>query len=339
MTIPQLQNLLCDKFFIKQIIKRIKERSDRLSYSTTRRSSEFAQFYSSNNSKLTWQDTFQNILDMENSNIQSAALDYEKLGNIASIICENLLVTIEELEIPYEMAYIQQIIDTMPVIFVSNEHMHAFINLHEFVFITGALEYILSPAEATSVSSVGETEDSISCEIVTTSPNEPQESSKSKTGQPALIAKFPGIVDVVADFIKQHGFSAQYRRRTETGYSSGVSVSQIRDHFFENVDGLKEHDISPSTLRRIFEAPHQGRLASQRYMGYINARVGMKANSYQEFHQDAHYLFARNKQRREFTELFKDDISIFSMGDMNKIKVGPPAASRYHQLRLKFRHA
>ena len=200
MTIPQLQNLLCDKFVIKQIKKRIKERSDRLSYSTTRRSSEFAQFYSSNNSKLTWQDTFQNIFDMENSNIQSAALDYEKLGNIASIICENLLVTIKELEIPSEMAYIQQIIDTMPVIFVSNEHMHAFINLHEFVFIPGSLEYILSPAKATSVSSVGETEDSISCETLTTSPNEPQESSKSKTGQPAIIAKFPGIVDVVADF-------------------------------------------------------------------------------------------------------------------------------------------
>ena len=68
MTIPQLQNLLCDKFVIKQIKKRIKERSDRLSYSTTQRSSEFAQFYSLNNSKLIWQDTFQNILDMENSN-------------------------------------------------------------------------------------------------------------------------------------------------------------------------------------------------------------------------------------------------------------------------------
>ena len=37
--------------------------------------------------------------------------------------------------------------------------------------------------------------------------------------------------------------------------------------------------------------------------------------------------------RREFAELFKDDISIFSMDDMNKIKVGPPAVSRYHQLR------
>ena len=112
-----------------------------------------------------------------------------------------------------------------------------------------------------------------------------------------------------------------------------LPTSQIRDHLFENVDGLKEHGISPSTMRRIFEAPQHGRLASQCCMGYINARVGMKANSYREFHQDAHYLFARNKHRREFAELFKDDISIFSMDDMNKIKVGPLAVSQYHQLR------
>ena len=30
-------------------------------------------------------------------------------------------------------------------------------------------------------------------------------------GQPSIVSKFPGIVDVAAEFIKQHDFSAQNR--------------------------------------------------------------------------------------------------------------------------------
>ena len=47
-------------------------------------------------------------------------------------------------------------------------------------------------------------------------------------GQPSITSKFPQIVDVVAEFIKQHGFSAQNRGRTKTGYSTGVTVKQVQ---------------------------------------------------------------------------------------------------------------
>ena len=68
----------------------------------------------------------------------------------------------------------------------------------------------------------------------------------------------------------------------------------------------------------------------------INVRVGTKLNSYREHHLHAHYLFARNKQRREFATLFSDHVTMISTYDMAKIKVGPPAVSRYHQIQRLF---
>ena len=65
----------------------------------------------------------------------------------------------------------------------------------------------------------------------------------AKGGQPSLVSKFPGIVDEVAEFIKQNGFSAQ-SRRTETAYSLGVTIKQIRSHLYQKFPVLKEHKIS-----------------------------------------------------------------------------------------------
>ena len=73
--------------------------------------------------------------------------------------------------------------------------------------------------------------------------------------------------------------------------------------------------------------------ASSRYKGHVNARVGGKSNTYQEYHEDAHYLFARNKYRRELASLFHKEIGILSIDNMSKIKVGAPAVSRYHQIK------
>ena len=136
--------------------------------------------------------------------------------------------------------------------------------------------------------------------------------------------------------MKQHGLAAQCRRRNDTGFSSGVTINQIRQHLQENVQGLREHNISKSTVRRLFEAPNKSHNASARNKGHIDARVGTKCNSYRESHIDVHYLFARNKFRREFVSMFPRSAPILSTDDMVKIKVGPPAVSRYHQVRKMF---
>ena len=103
-----------------------------------------------------------------------------------------------------------------------------------------------------------------------------------RKGKP-LHLNSPQILDVVAEFIKQHGFSAQNRRRTETGYSTGVTVKQIQQHLYTNYPELKEHQISLSTIRRMFQAPNKHLKAASRYKALINARVGTKQNSYREF--------------------------------------------------------
>ena len=195
-----------------------------------------------------------------------------------------------------------------------------FINLYEFVFTLGALEIFLSEKSEEPE----ETETAANVDIVTV--------NQRKCDQPSIVEKFPEIVDIVSDFVKQSGFSAHYRRRTEVG-STGVSIPEIRKHGLENVPGLKEHGISLSTVRRFFEPPNRSRNASKRYKSIVQAKTGVKSNTYREPHIDAHYLFARNKQRREFAELFKEDIDVLSIDDMAKVKVGAPAVSRYHQLR------
>lgn len=75
--------------------------------------------------------------------------------------------------------------------------------------------------------------------------------------------------------------------------------------------------------------PRRGTTAATRYKTLVSARVPAKCNQYRENHEDQHYLFARVAYRREFTMKFREEASC---DDMNKVKVGPLAVSRYHQI-------
>ena len=125
----------------------------------------------------------------------------------------------------------------------------------------------------------------------------------------------------------QHGLAAQCRRRNDTGFSSGVLINQIRQYLLEDVQELSEHNISKSTVRRLFEAPNKSHNAAARYKGHIDDRVGTQCSFYRESHIDAHYLFARNKFRREFVSMFLGSASILSTDDMAKIQFGLTALS------------
>ena len=135
----------------------------------------------------------------------------------------------------------------------------------------------------------------------------------------------------MTEFIKQHGFSAHSRRRAETG-TVGVSLGSIRDHLLQSIPGLKEHGLSKHTVARLMEPPRRGTVAGKRYQGLVKARVPGKRNAYREDHPDQHYLFARVAYRREFSEMFSSECAIFSCDDMNKVKIGALAVSRYHQI-------
>ena len=110
--------------------------------------------------------------------------------------------------------------------------------------------------------------------------------SHGTVGQPSLGSKFPALFP---DFIKQNSFSAQFRRPTDTGTSSGLTIAQIQEHAKNAIPGFRKHGMHLTTIRRLFEAPNNS-ISFQRIT------------------------------------------LIFSI-DMAKLKVGPPAVSRYHQLR------
>lgn len=244
----------------------------------------------------------------------------------ATEIRTNIFTNINDFNFDMPFEKVSKIIKLMPVMFINNKDSSFFLNLQEFIYTPDVFELIFMKDSSEGNKVAAEHIDDLS--------DTTRESHGG--GQPSIVSKFPRIVDTVTEFTKQHGFAAQSRRREETGYSSGVTIGQIQEHLYQQFPKLKEHKISHTTIRRMFQAPDKSNKASSRYMGYVNAKVGSKMNSYREPNIDAHYLFARNKMRLEFASLFSNEIAMLSVDDMSKIKVGAPAVSRYHQIKHFF---
>lgn len=335
--VGQLNMKVADKNILSDLRRRIKQQDGSKLTLTSRKPDELHACFCYNNTNLTWEEAFDNIIIMENSGITQDPLSTDQLRAIASITSENIVTMPEETGCVMTNDALHQILKLMPVMLLQTKTGAIFLNLHEFVYTPGAIEALLLCSDIhDDMDSDSELHDHSDLSETCTRPTTGDQSAKTTPGQPSICSKFPDLVNIAADFVKQHGFAAQSRRRTGTGSSSGVSVAQIREHLLDKVPGLREHGISTSTTRRLFHAPDKGNVASHRYKALIDARIGCKKNSYREYHPDSHYLFARNKQRREFCTMLDADSCILSMDDMAKIKVGAPAVSRYHQIRRIF---
>jgi len=104
----------------------------------------------------------------------------------------------------------------------------------------------------------------------------------------------------------------------------------------DNVPGLKEHGISVNTVACLMNPPRHKTITAEQYKGLIAACVPGKKNCYHEDSPDQHYLFAQVAYCRELAARFPDEFAMFSCDDMNKIKVGPLAVTRYHQVERFF---
>lgn len=153
-----------------------------------------------------------------------------------------------------------------------------------------------------------------------------------KPGRIPLHQAFPEIVTTVTDFIQTHGFSAQSRRRSQTGNSMGVTLSDIRSHLLEQFPALKERGISRTVIHQLMVAPRKGTRNALRYTGLVQAKVPGKDNSQRKAHLDGHYAFAQANYVGELCQKFRDECVSISCDDMNKLHVGTLAVSRYHQL-------
>ena len=185
-------------------------------------------------------------------------------------------------ELPFNVTpeKVRKIVKLMPVIYLKNNQNSAFVNLHEFVFTPGIFESIFLINDDDGDETAVEEEQ-----------NEGSEANEAISGRlgigwrPSIVSKFPKIVDEVVEFIKQNGFAAQSRRRIEVSFSNGVTIKVIQTHLYKTFPALKEHTISQTTIRRLFQAPNKHFRAAERYTALINARVGTKSNTYQEFHK------------------------------------------------------
>ena len=337
--IGEINLKISDGIFLTGLRRRIKQQEESKPDILRHKPGELHKCFCHNNAHLTLEETFDKIVDVENSRICQKPLSTGQIKAIASIVCENIVTMPAALDCDMTNNAVLQILKLMPVMLLKRQNNEMIIlNLHEFVYTPGAIEALLLCSEEGPKDNADDQQNTESLESAEdgNTDDKPPPISEASHGQPPIAKKFPEIINVTADFVKQHGFAAQSRRRTEVGTSSGVSVADIRKHLLENVRGLKEHGISLTTIRRLFCAPNKTNIASHRYKALIDARVGTKRNSYREYHPDSHYLFARNKQHREFCTLFDSDASIISMDDMAKVKVGAPAVSRYYQIRRIF---
>ena len=248
----RLNILINDKVLKRTLRKRISEYDKVQSNNFIRDPNELHTVLCLNSTQRLWEDVTDEIILCHNSTEKPSPIAWDQLLEISDTILSKVVTKVSELDIKSDTdACIHQITRLMPTMYVSNSFGGVFINLHEFVYVPGALEYLLSPDD--DENKLGEeTEDPEDVEVTETNL---QSGNKEKGGQPPLIKQFPDIVNIVVEFVKQQGYAAQHRRRDETVYSSGVTISQIREYLFQQIPGLREYGISKSTIRRLFNPP------------------------------------------------------------------------------------
>ena len=146
-------------------------------------------------------------------------------------------------------------------------------------------------------------------------------------GRPSIIRSRPEIVQTVRDFIDQSSTGAHLRRRTDTKYIFGCTAKQILQHV-----RTKHPDvvISESTIRRMMVQPHRGRRAAAYYKGEVNARRPATRNDFIDGeHKDFQFTCSQVNYLSELAFLFKDECTLISADDKNKVNVGTLAVSRH----------
>ena len=158
-----------------------------------------------------------------------------------------------------ELALLQrQLLMLFPVMIVSRGDTSIVVNLHQVVVSPGIFEALLNF-------------DTEEAEQGTSHIHAPATEAKAvsvpsgKRGRPSIIDKFPQVIECATSFMKQHGYSAHVRRRTDTGNVGGVTLAQIRDHLPLQIPGLREHGLGRTTVAYLMVPPQQKTHAALRY--------------------------------------------------------------------------
>ena len=158
-----------------------------------------------------------------------------------------------------------------------------------------------------------------------------------KRGRKAHHIMYLSMAKCALEFLQQHGWSAQERRRSCIANSVGVSLESLRNHLLATIPELKEKGISHTTVHQLLLPPRQKSYNAARYHSIVQARVPGKRNEEASHdHQHVHHCAVQVNLCMEFAAEHYDEIMSFSCDDMNKINIGAMAVSRYHQIRRFF---
>ena len=339
------------KEIIKKLTKCICQQTTREKQAFVRTNKEQLRIKCFNSEKLTWEDTLDQIQEKEFS---SAPLSAEELSFVCTLILQNLFIPTEMIFTSFDIfsedvknECIQEILENLPVMLISKDQTKILVNLPELILEKNVFLDLICMAEHPENKNQCQEPDVVNeevnqaAEVPVNQANVQQEQTddnerRKKRGPAPIHEKFPEMVNMVTNFLKQHSFCADNRRRNSTFTGNGVSLQEIKEHLEEQIPELKEHGTSRNTIHCLFVAPLQNTHASARYRGLIQARVPHKKNSYRENSENQHFLFSRVAYREELVTKFKDCAQFLSVDDMNKIHVGTPAVSRFHQLRRFF---
>ena len=232
----------------------------------------------------------------------------------------------------------KQIIKYLPTLIISQNSRHVVVNLYEVVLEPQGLANLLLLDKPPEPPSQPKPTDENAVPQNGLPPTQSTLFHPKKRGRIPLHVQFPEIVERTLDFVTQHSFSAQERRRTDTSNVSGVSLQAVRDHLLETVPGLKDKGISKSTVHYLFQARRKGTIHAKRFKGLVNARVPMKRNDIRKTHQDAHFCNSQVNYVMEFATKFPNDVHCLSCDDKNKLLVGEstPAVSRHMNIKAFF---
>ena len=271
-----------------------------------------------------WEAAICYLIELENDNIvlkkNANYLKSNELSSLATLLIDSTAVSLEELKLYLPERYKTYIPKTVVKQIIMQSKDQFLVNVHQIDFHCKELNEIFET----------QLEDD-RCDLIKQSTDNCQ---KGKSGGRRGIENiFPSIPNVATEFIKSHGFRAQERKRTSTITSSVVTINEIREHLLKNIPSLKEHGISKQTVRWLFKPFRKDNHAAVRYKGIINATIPKKDNTGRKYKGDSHFILSHIKLRREFAEYFKEETTIVSTDNMNKIRYGASAVSRHHQIR------
>lgn len=101
---------------------------------------------------------------------------------------------------------------------------------------------------------------------------------KLKRGRKSIEKLFPDIVNKTEEIIKEHGFTADSKCRTDTVRSSGVTLKQIKNKLLHEIPLLKDHGLHETTVHRLLSPPNKRFKASTSYKSEVDAKVPPKRN-------------------------------------------------------------